>query len=358
MTNQNIIMLFAYVVLFSTSSTAKTYDWKGFIAQGLIQAEHSNFVNDEGDPSLRLTEVGLNGYYRLAPNLRIAGQGVYLNGGNRYAEGHRLDYLFLDWNLVNIENWQLNIHLGRVKNYHWFYSATRDVPHTRPTIILPQSIYFDVFRDVALSSDGIALTSSTANDLGEWDLYWSYGTTPINSEKAKKLLSRQATGDLDQDYAHLFSINWRPLFSRWQVGINLLDSEFTYSAHAQDIFVDGTGTSQRLMFLLRYSAQYWELTSEIMRERAIYNDVVFDGFESDLTAEGGYLQAKYLVDENTSLLARLDLYDRDRTDRSGTQFSADTQAAVPAYFAYMDQATLGLSWKFRANWQLQAELHL
>ena len=79
----------------------------GFLAQGVIQAADSNFVNDDRDVSLELTEVGINASYRLNSSLRVAGQGVYVNGGNRYPEGASIDYLFLDWQVVNNCDWNI-----------------------------------------------------------------------------------------------------------------------------------------------------------------------------------------------------------------------------------------------------------
>ena len=146
---------------------AESLKINGFVAQGIIQARNSNFVTNDGDVSLKLTEVGISSAYRINPAFRVAGQAVYLEGGNRYPDGLRIDYLFLEWQLFNNLDWHIKTQLGRNKNYHWLYSSTRDVPHTRPTIVLPQSLYFDILRDVALGVDGLALIAQTHNKLGE-----------------------------------------------------------------------------------------------------------------------------------------------------------------------------------------------
>jgi hypothetical protein len=62
----------------------------GFVAQGIIDVDHSNFVNESENISLELTEVGINASYQLNDDFRLAGQAVYLNGGNRYAAGSRM----------------------------------------------------------------------------------------------------------------------------------------------------------------------------------------------------------------------------------------------------------------------------
>ncbi|AGH42184.1 hypothetical protein C427_0074 [Paraglaciecola psychrophila 170] len=164
---------------------AESFKLNGFVAQGITQAKGSNFVTDDGDVSLKLTEVGVNSTYRINPSFRVAGQAVYLEGGNRFSDGFRVDYLFLEWQLLNSPDWQLKTHIGRNKNYHWLYSSTRDVPHTRPSIVLPQSLYFDVFRDVALGVDGLVLIAQTHNELGEWDINFSYGNSRMSEEQKK-----------------------------------------------------------------------------------------------------------------------------------------------------------------------------
>lgn len=338
-------------------SLAQAYDINGFVSQGVIQSEDSNFINEEGDVSFKLTEVGLNGFYRFNSNLRVASQVVYINGDKRYTEGGRIDYLFLDWRLPSIIDWQLNLHLGRVKNYHWLYSATRDVPHTRPSIVLPQSVYFDAFRDIALGSDGVSFLASNINDWGDWNFYWSYGNSEITRAQMRNLLSPLAMGKIKQDFVHQFNFTWQPNSSRIQLGFNLLDSDFAYKAAAQDAFINGEATVQRAMLLFHYFRENIEVSAELMRERVIFSDLLFPGFASDQTGEGGYFQAKYHLDDNLSLLARLDIYDRDRKDRDGRQFSANSPGQIPAYFAFADQATLGITWRPFPTWQIQAEVH-
>lgn len=350
--------LFGLVLIFqSFCIEANDVKVNGFIAQGVIQASDANFVTDDGDISAKLTEIGLNSSYRFNANFRLAGQAVYLNGGNRYPEGLRLDYLFLEWQLLNTQEWQVKTFLGRNKNYHWLYSSTRDVPHTRPSIVLPQSLYFDAFRDVALGVDGLAIVAQTYNQYGEWDINLSLGNSIISDEQKQNLLGSVATGKLKHDLDKQFSVYWRPNASNYQLGISLLDADFSYKPGESDVFSGGNVASQRFMLNWLYQGQNWEFASEIMRERVVADNILFPGFSSDATAEGGYVQARNFLSEEITLLARLDIYDRDRKFRNGSDLERLSQGMVPGYFGFMDQATVGISWKFAKNIQLQAELH-
>lgn len=350
-------MVMCLVMTTSSLAFAEDVIWHGFVAQGVIQSKDSNFINEDGDVSFELTEVGLNASYRFNSKLRLAGQGVYLSAGHRYEEGTRLDYLFFDWQAISTLDWQVNVHLGRYKNYHWLYSATRDVPHTRPSIVLPQSVYFDVFRDVALGSDGIALIGSTTNEFGDWEVNLSYGSSHVSRGQTENLLSTLSTGNLKQDYVQQLSLFWQPVDTKLRLSLSLLDSDFSYEQGQQDVYIDGEATSQRFMLAGIYSSQNWELAFELLRERAIYSDFLFPGFSSDQTSEAGYVQGRYFLTSDVAIMLRLDLFDLDRKDRNGTGLALRSGGTTPTYFGFQDQATIGLSWEFAPNWQVQAEFH-
>ncbi|MDP5029053.1 MAG: TonB-dependent receptor [Paraglaciecola sp.] len=329
----------------------------GFVAQGVIQAQDSNFVQNDGEVSLKLTEIGLNGSYKINNQLRVAGQGVYLNGGNRYPEGFRVDYLFLEWKLLSDADWQLKLQLGRNKNYHWLYSATRDVPHTRPSIVLAQSMYFDAFRDFALGVDGIMAVANTQNAWGEWDINLSYGSTPVSNKQRDRLLGVHALGKVNHDKDMQASIFWRPKASQWQFGVSLLEVDFSYDAAEQDIYFDGATKTQRMNLHFLYQSENWEFASEFVREKPTLNGLFFPSYKLKTASDGGYVQGRYFLNPQLTLMTRLDLYDRDRNDRSGKKLEALSDGNIPAYFGYMDQLTLGLTWKFAKNIQVQTEYH-
>ena len=54
-----------------------------------------------------------------------------------------------------------------MKNPLGFYNDTRDVPFTRPSILLPQSIYFDRTRKLAIAADGVHLYGEYRSDYGD-----------------------------------------------------------------------------------------------------------------------------------------------------------------------------------------------
>lgn len=354
----HLLLLLGFV--FQAQADGLTTDkvqWHGFISQGLIQAPETNFVNLDDSISAELTDLGVNMSWALTDNVRLAGQVVYLDGGRRYTKGTRLDYLFLDWTLHSDFDWRLDMFVGRFKNQHWLYSATRDVPFTRNAIVLPQSVYFDSFRDIAVGSDGLAFKLTRNTSLGEVELNWSWGATNLSKEQSQILLSQLAQGDAEQEYVHQASLLWRPDQSAWQLGISLLDSDFAYEKAEQDYYSDGAMTVQRVMFNGRYAAEFWELSSEWVQERLDISDFYAPGFKRDSFSQGWYLQGRYNLLPKTWALLSVDLFDLDKDDRSGRKFSQSTGGLVPAYFGYQDDLTFGITYDFKDNLRLTMEHH-
>lgn len=150
----------------------KTIDWyqkksvqsdfqiHGFIGQSYILSSHNNVFGHStsgAGGSFGLTEAGLNASFRPLPKLLISAQVLSRRAGEGSSGMPRLDFAFLDYRLYSHEANQFGIRAGRLKNPFGFYNDTRDVPFTRPSILLPQSIYFDRTRNLALSGDSVQL---------------------------------------------------------------------------------------------------------------------------------------------------------------------------------------------------------
>ncbi|MDX2367106.1 MAG: hypothetical protein QNK36_01655 [Colwellia sp.] len=358
---KKLFLLTATFCFFSTNTIASEQNFQlhGFVSQGLIDVDGSNFVNDDGALSTELTELGLNASYQLNSSFRLAGQMVYLDGGNRYNDGVRVDYALLDWSAYTNENWQINLYLGRYKNYHWLYSSTRDIPFTRPSIILPQSVYFDGFRDIAVGADGIAVKVNYSSDgLGYFDFNFSTGVSSISDKQTKIILSDFALGDMKHTYDLQMSLYWQPFLSPWRFGLALLDSDFEYDAASQgDAFIDATITLRRYFANVLYEGESWEFSSEVFQERFIFDDFYYDGFTQDLIGQGIYVQSRYKVNNELNLLLRYERFYANKDDKNGHNLESNSQGLVPSYFGYQHDATIGFSYDLAANFRMQFEYH-
>lgn len=351
------IALALLLLSFGVTAYAQDTSWHGYVSQGVTQSVDSNFITDNNDISMELTEIGLNGRIDINPSVSVVGQVVYLDGGNRYDKGARLDYLFVDWSLPELAGWKTQLHIGRYKNRHWLYSATRDVPQTRATAVLPQSVYFDIFRDIALGSDGVQAQFKRFTDDSIWEVDWSYGRSEISDTQTQSLLGEVAQGRAEQDFVHQLSVYWQPSDMSWRVGISALDSDFRYEPGATDLLFEGTTDIERLMLSIQYFSENWEFSSEILREYQTDTGVLSPDFYNKRTGEGGFAQFRYLWDNELSMLLSYDAFYLYRNDKSGERLAAGSGGSIPSYFGYMRTKSVGLRWDIAPRWRFQAEHH-
>lgn len=353
-----IYIIFVLSILTKAYAFGENLTVHGFVAQGLIQSKDSNFINDDNSFSLKLTEVGINASYQLSDKFRVAGQAVYLNGGNRYPEGPRIDYLLLDWSVYSSNNWQTNIYLGRFKNYHWLYSSTRDVPINRPSIILPQSVYFDGTRDMSVGGDGLAVTSKYSNEkFGDFDINFSSGTTPLNNENVRSLLGELATGSVDYNQDLQCSIYWQPSAFPLRIGLASTRGNFDYNSGENDAFFSGDIKLNRYYVNAEYHGEKWLLSAELLQEILELNDIYFPGFYRKTVGEGGFVQANYQLNRDAKLLIKYERYFANKNDKNGTMLQQSSFGTIPRYFAYQHDFTLGLSFNLAENFEIQLEHH-
>ncbi|WP_394389179.1 hypothetical protein [Shewanella woodyi] len=79
----------------------------------------------------------------------------------------KFDYLFAEYT-YHFGDETVGLRGGLFKNEAGFYSSTRDVPFTRPSIMLPQSIYSDYFRDAQLHIEGEIYLVYIRSSMGHW----------------------------------------------------------------------------------------------------------------------------------------------------------------------------------------------
>ena len=265
----------------------------------------------------------------------------------------------MDWSVYESLDWQANIYLGRYKNNHWLYSSSRDIPFARPSIILPQSVYFDGFRDFAVGGDGAAIKISHSDDeYGNFDFNFSYGTSPVSDKQAEIILSEYATGSVKQDIDIQGSIYWQPAYSPWRFGISYLDADFSYQASDNgDLFFDGDFSFQFYTVNALYEGEVWEFSGEIYQERFTTEGFYHPLFINEPIGQGMYVQSRYKVNNELTLLARHESFYSDRDDKDGERLEEESGGLIPAYFAYHRDTTVGLSYDFSSNLRLRFEYH-
>lgn len=313
----------------------------GFLSQALIHTSDNNFFGTTDDNiSDDFRELGINGSWRIIPDLQIAMQVVWRDAGKTDEQGLRIDYGLADYRLYSSEDSLLGIKAGRVPTPLGLYNDTRDVASTRPSIFLPQSIYFDINRNSALSADGGYFYGEQNTDWGDFSFH--IGTIVPRTEDPD--LKNQFK-KLDGDTSWVSRLNYE-----WRGGeVRLAITYAEFNGH----FNEGQFQFKPLIFSAQYNAERWSLTGEYEFRGLRLNN--FDVLDSDITGEGYYLQGIYKFTSYVEGMVRYDQLIWDKDDKHGDKFSANTGA--PAYSRFAKDWTVGLRFKLIPGLLLSTEYH-
>jgi hypothetical protein len=332
----------------------------GFASQAYILTDDNNFfgnskIKDGGSFAFR--ELGLNASWRLHHRFQLSAQGLSRWAGEGDQGEFRLDYGYADAIVVSNLSNVLGFRAGRVLTPFGLYNQTRDVASTRPSILLPQSIYFDRTRDLAISGDGATLYGEQRTNLGNFFIEAEYGLPrELNAEAEYALLGRKVPGHLEPDFSYMFRILYEKDEGAYRTAITAGEIHIDYEPESTgDPILPGSFRFRPVILSLQMNRERLSLTGE-------YALRFFrtDGFASDtkLTGESYYLQAAYRFAQGWEAMARYDVLYSDRSDRDGKDFEAQTRGTVPAHTRFAKDFTVGLRWDITPHWMARVEYHL
>jgi len=331
--------------------------FQGFASQGIVYSRVNRFFTDAVDKAgLDFTEVGINGSMLPHPSMRIAAQILARRAGET-DDGHiRLDYGLLDFRLRSVDRYDLGIRVGRLKNPLGLYNETRDMAFTRPCVLLPQSIYFDRVRDIALSGDGLHVYSN--HRWAHNNIYVQLGAIlprvgGTTTESA--LLMGNRPGKLQRELTYLGRIIYEYNGGRVRVAYSDFLVNTGYREGSGGSNGDGDIRFNPKILSLQFNAETFSMTAEYARRNfkfhALENYLPFD----EVTGESFYLQSTFRPTAAVELMLRYDVVHQDGDDKNGKQFQALT--GIPGYFRYAKDWTLGGRWLSSQNWLISLEQH-
>lgn len=328
----------------------------GFLSQSAAITDDNDFGGTSSeDVALDLREIGANVSWRPDPDWLLSAQALMRWAGETDRGALRLDYGFVDRTLLS-DDLRLGIQLGKIKNPYGFHNTTRDVAHTRPGVIMPQSIYLDRIRNFFLAAPGASLYGE---HLGEsLDLSWQANLIrPEVNDKEMEYMFRlrdgpgHYKGNLSWYVQGLLEID----NGRWRLGLTLNDLKMTYSE-------DGSMTRFKTRLLsMEHNRERWSFTGEYALTDVLNRPTAGN---PDNTVEAYYLQATWRFRPGWQVYARRDVIYLDKADRDGSQFYANTLSLSPAlatlnppYSRFAKDYTLGLRYDPTPFWSLFVEYH-
>ncbi|WP_209316381.1 hypothetical protein [Halomonas salinarum] len=324
----------------------------GFLSQALVITDDNNFFgpSSESGGSTKFTEVGVNFSVRPHEDVLVAAQVLSRRaGGDGNSAQPKLDHGVIDYQPLSNQKRSIGIQVGRFKNPFGFYNQTRDVAFTRPSILLPQSIYFDRTRSLGLAADGFSLYTEER---------LPYGTVRAQAGAAIP----QTDEDLErQTVPNATAVDGNPSFIG-QILYEHSGGQFVGAVSAADVAADiSTNTAEgklsfkALIFSLQINKEKWSLTSEYAIRDLETSDFSNALFNQSAVGESWYIQYSRRFLENWQGFIRYDSLVTNRDDPSGRQYELSN--AGPAHSQFARDWTMGLRWRVHPQVLLSAEYH-
>ncbi len=329
----------------------------GFASLTLVTTTDNNFFGQSDNQiSKDFSEVGVNASWRLTPALQLSGGLLSRRAGGTDDGGVRLDYGLLDWAPMSSEEGRAGIRMGRIKTAYGLYNTTRDVPFTRPSIILPQSIYFERTRNLTVSADGAEVYVERFGEGGTFSASFAYGQPQTDTEAAKvPLVGLDRPGKLDSKLAPDLQILYEGAGNRYRLAFTALRLDLKYQPGYRDILQAGRFRLTPLIFSAQYNAENWSLTSEYALRRTSVTDFGPYFYNGTFNGESYYVQGTYRLTPQWEALLRYDAFYADQNDRDGADFAAATR--LPGFTRFAKDWTVGLRFDVTPQFMLRAEAH-
>ena len=329
----------------------------GFLTQGyFFTSDNRLFGTSDTGGSFDYTEAGLTGSWTPASDLRLASQVLFRRAGVGHENDVELDFGLLDYTVLSTPDYRLGLRLGRVKIPFGLYNDTRDVLFTRPTILLPQSIYADAQRDLSLSADGGLLYGEYRNDWGNLSFELGVGiprSTSVDTELGILGFNYPGRTDPNRSYIGRLSYDLQGGKYRLSVSSARVDTRYDPSSEPGDLLA-GRDLFSPVIFSAQYNLEKLSLTAEYAL-RPVKDKGFGEEFDREIIGESYYLQGEYRFDEKWQATLRYDVFYNDREDRHGKKFA--TKGLYPSHTQFAKDWTFGIRYHLNSSFLIATEYH-
>jgi hypothetical protein len=330
----------------------------GFASQSYVHTSGNEFFGHSTNMgSLDFTEMGLNGSWRPLSQLQASMQLVYRRAGRTDNQNVRLDFGFLDYSVIADADNLLGVRGGRVFNPYGLYNDTRDMPFTRPSIFLPQSIYFDINRNYSLSGDGLQLYGEHRTEIGDFSLQINGMYPRADDPDLNQLirLSSGTNGSLSGELSWMGRLTYEGDNGKFRFSVTSAEINAKFNPNDSAANSAGHLSFSPILFSTKYTAEKWGLAAEYALRPVSLSGFGPPAMSNDTTGESYYVQGHYRILPQWEALLRYDVLYSNRHDRSGK--IAEAAGGGPAYNYFAKDITFGLRYDVTSWWMLRAEYH-
>ena len=354
-------LVIASIAIFSQADDSPTGDWlddfqfHGFLAQSYINTTDNNFFGDSIDGSFDFQEFGLNSLWRPSPNLQLAAQIVARDAGETDDGKLRFDYAFIDYSFLHSDTGGAGVRIGRVVNPYGFYNETRDIAATRPSILLPQSVYFDVNRNFALSSDGVHVYHQSGDQTGDYNFQFGIFEPRMSDPDFEPAIFFQPVpGSLEGKTSWMGRMLYEYDLGRLRLALTAAEINVEYNPGELDPIAAGDFQFRPYLLSAQYTWALWSVTAEYAKRTSeLRNFGVLP--DTEFTGTSYFVQGAYRLAPKWEVFLRYDDLVWDDDDPDGKEFAAAT--GLPDYMRYARDWTIGAKWDINNYLMLRAEWH-
>ena len=329
----------------------------GFATQGFVKTSANSFFGDSEKGSFEFRELGVNSTFEPTPNIRVSGQILSRRAGEMYSGSPRVDFALADFTIRSTAEDSFGFVVGRIKNPLGFFNETRDVAFARPSMFLPQVIYFDNARNLIMSSDGAGVRMELFDDAANINLYLAAGKPIVDENVEYAFLGTSYSGEFEPDgISFVGRLLLETSDDRLRTSFSIASTSLEFERRKLDPIGSGSFDLVYWIASLQYVIENWTITTEYMRE-----PLSWQGFDSSMfggtnvAAEGYYLQSSWQAREDLELMIRYEEGFADRRDRAGKNLHNQTFGQVSKQSRYSKIATVGIRWDLSRRFMLRAE---
>lgn len=331
----------------------------GFAHHTLLWTDNNDFIVDTDDQiNHAITDIGLTLNHQFNRYWHFSGQINSHKAGETNDGDVDLDFAYLQWRLIDSNKQKLNLLTGRVVMRYGLFNEIRDVTHSRSSIFVPYSIYYDRFRSLIFSHDGVGFDYKYFKGFDHIRIDGAIATPRGTEEEVSEVLPTDAlvNGKSDgQESYYLRTSYEQPLQARYMLSSVFLrydyDGDFALANPATGSIVgllpisggfelSSTGFSTQ-QFINQYT-----LTLELFRHHVEYQKLLVDNslaaIDLELDLNAAYLQ----VQAPCGPLLCMVQYEMLETLESDLSPSTKTE-----------DAGIGIALHLDHNFMLRAEVH-
>ncbi len=324
----------------------------GFASTGYLKSNHNNYLVSSKEGSFEFNEFGINFSTSITDNIRTGMQLYSFDLGEIGNNQVKLDWAFLDC------QWKetLGIRLGKIKGPIGFYNEVRDYDMLRTSVLMPQCIYNNSWRESLIGIQGASIYGKISlGKVGRLDYNVYGGTNTIESDGGLAKVMVQGEDEsfsATMNYLSGGRIIWKTPVEDLSLAGTVLafDLFFKHSVVLESLIPDGQINIYSMEYTignLTAAAEYYVMKLD---RTTILASTGEKADASRTYPEGMYGQITYQFSDWIESGTYYSVYYADNHDRSGRSWGND-------YEAWQKDWAINISFDILDNWIVKVEVH-